>query len=143
MDLLLGTLISVVTGVVVGISTWRVSAAAMRKDELRRIKRDALTALAANRFDLVGDEFTRALNSTAVVFDSSPSVRVALFEFHRCTTERAPEAETGGALLALLRSMFNDLGLEHGDLSDDFLLRPFNVRPSSALPAPDRGRGSS
>lgn len=135
MDVLWGAAASAATGIIVGLATWRVSVDAMRRDELRRMRRDSLTSLAANRYDLQGPEFSRALNSACVVWAESSVVLDALKRFQAAVMSgEADEAQ--GAILNLLRGMAAELGLELGDLSDEFLLTPFNTVPASRLPRP-------
>lgn len=118
-----------------GVATWWITRWRSRLDEKRRMKRQLLTELVANRYDLTGDRFSRALNAAAVVFAESPVVRGAVRNFHQEVSPQGPQPErVQDTLLAMIRVMFDDLGLQHGDLTDDFLLRPFNTRPSSALP---------
>jgi hypothetical protein len=107
------------------------------------MQRELLTELVANRFDLGSSEFRRALNAAAVAFSESQGVRQAIVAFHGSVVS-ANRTEDGiqQKLLAMLRSMFEYLNLPHGDLTDEFLLRPFSTTPPtppvapSALPMP-------
>ena len=131
MSLIIGGGISVPTGVI----TWWITSSRSRLDEKRRMKRELLTQLVSNRYDLWGDNFSQALNAAPVVFSESPLVMVALSEFH--DQVRAPgkiEADTQRKLLTLVRTMFEDLELPHGDLTDEFLLAPFNTRQPVQIP---------
>lgn len=120
-----------VVGIVVALISLRWSTNSLRKQRKYEIKRDVVHDLAGARYDLTGDTFSHALNRAAVVFDDCGTVRDAIREFHECVVTSTPERETQRKLLAMLREMFDDLGLDHGELSDDFLLTPFNTRESS------------
>lgn len=125
-----GGVMSVLTGLV----TWYVTRLRAQLDEKRRMKRDLLTELIANRFDLRGEAFSRAINAVPVVFADSPSVMSAVHDFHAGITADERDAEKDQtALLRLLRELFKDLRLSHGNFSDEFLLRPFNTRRDSAI----------
>ena len=121
-------MMSILTGVI----TWYITRLHSRLDEKRRMKRELLTNLIANRFDLRGDDFSRAINAVPIVFAESPSVMKTLLAFHSGVTAtiRDPQKDQE-ALLGLLRELFNDLELAHGEFSDDLLLRPFNTRQDS------------
>lgn len=126
-----GALMSVVTGVV----TWWITRWRSRLDEKRKMKRQLLTDLVANRYDLKGDPFSRALNAATVVFDDSPNVRTSIRQFHQAVTSSTQDDDVQDALLDMIRMMFDDLDLPHSDLTDDFLLRPFNTRQASSQSA--------
>jgi hypothetical protein len=122
---------SILTGVI----TWWITRSRERLDETRRMQRELLTQLIANRHDLKGELFTQALNGCAVVFAESLAVKDAICEFHaRVTADQRTNAEIEGALLRVIRAMIDYLGLQLGNLPDEFLLTPFNTR-SNSIPA--------
>ncbi len=62
--MILSSLLSGIIGVVI-------STIYYRRHEARKIKLDTLTRVIANRYDLKGDEFSRALNEIFVIFQKS------------------------------------------------------------------------
>jgi hypothetical protein len=98
-----------------------------RRRELRDLKRIALIELAGSRNDVTGPEFSRAINSAALVFDDSPRVRQKLAAFHGVVVKRGADREVQTHLVALFRAMCDAADVPHSDLSDDFLLTPFNT----------------
>lgn len=98
--------------------------------ERRRRRLDTFRRFFSNRYDLLGDEFSRALNEVFVIFNDSEEIMKALSEFHTCITARR-DAED--ALLRLHKAICEDLGISHKPFNDAFFLKPFNTRPSSML----------
>lgn len=99
--------------------------------EKRRFKVDTLKRFAANRYDLKGDEFSRALNEIYVVFNQNRDVMNALQELHERTTAKRPSED---ALVRLYKAMCTDVGVAFGDFNDSFFLTPFNTKATSQLP---------
>ena len=85
------------------LSTWH-----MRRFEARKVKYDTLKKFAANRYDLKGDEFTRAINEIFIVFNKSASVMSGLVAFHQTTVQRGAANDE---LVALFKAMYR-LGRE-------------------------------
>ena len=111
----------------VGISTFY-----YRRHEARKIKLDTLTRVIANRYDLKGDEFSRALNEIFVIFSGSKSVMDAFKIFHEKTISR--DVSNEDALLRLIKVMCDDISIPYDGFNDSFFLRPFNTRPNSQIP---------
>lgn len=130
-----GWAITAGTTIVTGVATWWITRLQARLDEKRRMKRELLTQVIANRYDLKGEAFSQALNGAAVVYADATDVKAQIRSFHALvsSTSRDPD-RIQAALLDVIRAMFDELDLPHDDLSDDFLLTPFNTRPSSAVP---------
>jgi len=124
---------SLTSGVVgVAISTFFYIRHERRKDKL-----DTLRRFSGNRFDLVGDEFSRALNEVFVVFEKSRKVMHALSAYHQqVTAQQSSEDE----LIYLFKVMCDDAGLSYREFNDSFFLRPFNTRPASAITNYSSGR---
>jgi hypothetical protein len=115
--------ISGIVGVI--ISTFFYIRHERRKDKIETLKR-----FMGNRYDLVGDEFSRAINEVFVVFKGSPKVMKALSAYHeKVTANNGSEDE----LIKLFKAMCNDVGLSYIEFNDSFFLRPFNTRPTSAI----------
>lgn len=104
--------------------------------ETKRFKVDTLKRFAANRYDLKGDEFTRALNEILVVFNKNAKVMRDLQTFHDGAT--AGQARDD-ALIRLYKSMCDDVGIRYETFNDSFFFKPFNTRASSQLPPIAKG----
>lgn len=99
-----------------------------RRYEKRRTKIDTLKRFFANRFDLKGDEFSRAINEIFVIFHDSSEVMAALSEFHEKVTSRQSSED---ALLRLHKAMCKDVNINFDRFNDSFFLKPFNTKPDS------------
>ena len=117
------SLISGVVGVV--ISTLFYVRHERRKDRLETLRR-----FMGNRYDLKGDEFSRALNEIFVVYKGSPKVMQALSSYHKKVTG---QQDSEDELIKLLKAMCEDVSLSYNEFNDSFFLRPFNTRPTSTI----------
>lgn len=99
--------------------------------ERRKEKLETLRRFMGNRYDVVGDEFSRALNEVFVVFKDSPKVMQALSAYHQKVVER--QGSDLDELVKLFKSMCDDIGLSYSEFNDSFFLTPFNARPISAI----------
>lgn len=100
--------------------------------ERRRVKVDTLKRFAANRYDLKGDEFSRALNEIFVVFNENTRVMKELQAFHERVSAKQPAEDP---LVQLYKAMCDDVGINYGGFNDSFFLTPFNTKASSQLPS--------
>lgn len=117
----------------VGISTWY-----YRRHQRRRDKLDTLTRLLGYRFDILGPEFSRALNEIFVVFHDSPHVLAALQEFHQVVlTHQAQLAND--KLVSLLKTLCRDVRIDPAAVNDSFFLQPFNITARSTQQLGDVG----
>lgn len=121
---ILSSLLSGIVGVVI-------STVYYRRHEAKKIKLYTLTRVMANRYDLKGDEFSRALNEIFIIFQKSKPVMDALSDFHEKTT--TPGLSNEDALLRLIKAMCDDVSISHEGVNDSFFLRPFNTRQSSQI----------
>lgn len=97
-----------------------------RRHEQRKSKLDTLKRFMANRYDLTGDEFSRALNEIFIAYHGSAKVRSALNRHHKAVT--TPGADSEDELVALIRSMCHDVNVSYREMNDFFFLRHFNTR---------------
>lgn len=116
---LVASLLSGILGV--GVSTWY-----YRRHERYRSKMDTLTRLFGYRFDIVGPDFSRALNEVFVVFHDSPLVLAALQDFHLVTVSRQGEL-ANDKLVSLFTAMCQDVRTDPHTVNDSFYLQPFNT----------------
>jgi hypothetical protein len=110
----------------VGISTWY-----YRRHQRRCDKLDTLTRLLGYRFDILGSEFSRALNEVFVVFHDSQHVLAALQEFHQVVLTRQTQL-ANDKLVSLLKALCHDVDIDPAAVNDSFFLQPFNITAESA-----------
>lgn len=120
---------SVISG---GLMGALVSVIVYGKREKRQFKVDTLKRFAANRYDLRGEEFSRALNEIFVVFHDSPPVVDALSSFHRTMISRQAPNVADDDLMRLFKAMCKDVNIGYERLNDSFFLVPFNVAVESS-----------
>jgi len=121
-------IVTIISSVLSGIVGVIISTIYYRRYEKRRTKIDTLKRFFANRYDLTGDEFSRAINEIFVIFHESPTVMTALSEFHEKVTARQ---NSENKLLQLLKAMCKDVNIGFDKFNDSFFLKPFNTRPGS------------
>jgi len=101
------------------------------KRELVKLRVDTVKRVASNRYDLRGEEFSRALNEVFIVFNDDAEVMQRLREFHEVVTLRRANPEPNEKLVALFLSMCRSARLQ---CDQSLVLHPFNTRPSSMWP---------
>lgn len=104
------------------------------KREKRHFKMDTLKRFAANRYDLRGEEFSRALNEIFVVFNENTQVMRALSAFHERIMARQLGGGTDDLLISLYKAMCKDVGVDYEHFNDSFFMTPFNTKQSSQVP---------
>jgi len=120
--------LTIITSVISGIIGVIISTVFYVRHERRKDKLETLRRFMGNRYDLVGDEFSRALNEIFVMFKGSPKVMQALSAYHeKVTGQQGSEDE----LIKLFKTMCDDVSVSYGEFNDSFFLRPFNTRPTS------------
>lgn len=102
-----------------------------RRFETKKFKMDTVKKFVANRYDLKGDEFSRALNEIFLVFNNSEKVMVELEAFHSKITTGQPADDS---LVGLMRALCIEVDIDSTKFKDSFFLHPFNTRPSSSTP---------
>ena len=117
---LISSLLSGIIGVI--ISTYY-----YRKYENRKTKIDTFKNFVANRYDLKGDNFIKAINEIFVVFQDSEEVLNSLKQFHE-TTVSQQTALSNDHLVALFKSMCRNLNINPNKYSESMFLIPFNYR---------------
>ena len=122
--------VTIIASVISGIAGVVISTVFYVRHERRKDKIETLRRFMGNRYDIVGDEFSRALNEIFVVFKRSPKVIQALSAYHQKVTGRQSSEDE---LIKLFKAMCDDVGLSYSEFNDSFFLRPFNTRPTSAI----------
>lgn len=93
------------------------------------MKLKTLKDFAGYRYDLRGENFTRALNEIFIVFSDSTKVKEALKKFHEKIVSPMRSDILGNQyFVELFKSMCEDLNIKTSDFTDTFLLTPFNVK---------------
>lgn len=123
MSIFLTILIALITGLIGAlVSSWIY----IRRDN-RMFKVQTLKKFAANRYHLMGDKFTEALNEIFVVFNDSKDVINELENFHEIVVSGRAEGLRKKALINLFKAMCRDTNIKYRDLDDSFFLTPFNA----------------
>ena len=99
-----------------------------RRYEKRRTKIDTFKRFFSNRYDLKGDEFSRAINEIFVVFHDSEEVLSALRAHHQKVVDKQ---NSEGELIRLHKAMCKNVNISFDKFNDSFFLKRFNTRPSS------------
>jgi len=117
----------IIASLISGLISVIVSTVYYKKHEryLRKLK--TLKDFAGYRWDIMGPNFTRALNEIFIVFKDSKKVKSDLMQFHRTITSRNIEIANDD-LIKLFKSMCEDLKINPDEFSESFFLKPFNAR---------------
>lgn len=118
--IIIASLLSGIIGVIV-------STIYYRKHERYQMKLKTLKDFASYRWNLMGPNFTKALNEIFIVFQDSEQVTSALTQFHKTITSKNTELANDD-LIKLFKSMCKDLKIDTNKFSESFFLKPFNVR---------------
>ena len=87
-----------------------------------------LKKFAANRYDILGEQFTESLNEIFVVFNDSPIVMKELNDFHNIVTNRQGTDSANDGLVRLYKAMCKETKIKYDHFNDSFFLKPFNVK---------------
>ena len=109
------------------------------KRERQRQRLNVLHDLVANRHDITGEPFTRALNAVSTAYYDVRDVLSALTAFHEAVTRRDGTDIANDKLVKLWRAMCTAAGVDQSLLTDSFFLQPFNVRTSTKEQFPNIG----
>ncbi len=120
MDLIVIVTTALISALASGLVGVLLSTAYYRRHERRRQRYETLRHLMANRFDVMGDGFSQALNESMVTYADSPRTMAVLRKFLRNRTNQG--------LSTLLRTMASEAGLPTKNLDDEMLLTAFNLR---------------
>jgi len=129
-------LIVIIAAIISGLLGVIISVICYRRHEkyLRKLK--TLKDFAGYRYDLSGENFTRALNEIFIVFSDSAKVKQALKKFYenRMTPSSAQSSTLADQyLVELFKSMCEDLNIKTSDFTDSFFLTAFNVKKGTTL----------
>ncbi len=119
--------VTIISSLITGIVGVIISTIYYRKYEKYQMKLKTLKDFAAYRWDLTGPNFSKALNEIFIVFQDSEKVKSALMQFHRTITSKNTELANDD-LIKLFKSMCDDLKINTNEFSENFFLKPFNVR---------------
>jgi len=108
MDVTTSIIVTLVSSLISGIVAVIISIVYYRRYEKRRTKIDTLKRFFANRYDLKGDEFSRAINEIFVIFHDSEEVLSALRAFHQRIIDKQNSEDE---LLRLHKAMCNAVNI--------------------------------
>jgi len=99
------------------------------RQEKMKFKRDICLQLIANRHDLKGDEFTRALNSIIFAFNDDMTVIEKFKIFNDGIMSGSRDLDTTNLkLVFLIKAMLKHLKMEVNDIEDKYYLMTFNPK---------------
>jgi hypothetical protein len=99
------------------------------RNELYNKKLEVLADFAGNRYDIMGEKFTQALNRAFIIYNNSEEVLLAIKNFHDYTLQNNRSNELANQkLLELFKAMCHDLGINTNNLNDNYFLMPFNIK---------------
>ncbi|GGI23663.1 DUF6680 family protein [Pedobacter mendelii] len=125
----LNVLFIVVTSLASGLVGVIISNRFFIKHERIKFKRDICLQLIANRNDLKGDEFTKALNSIIFAFNDDNAVIEKFCIFNDCIMTRNCDLDTSNRnLLMVIKAMLKHLNMEVKDIDDKYYLITFNPK---------------
>jgi len=131
-------IVTVASSLLSGIIAVIISIAYYRRHEKRQTKIDTFKRFFSNRYDLKGDEFSRAINEIFVIFHDCEEVVSALQAFHQKVTNKQNSEDE---LLKLHKAMCKGVNISFDKFNDSFFLRPFNTRVNGmAQPIAEPGR---
>lgn len=100
----------------------------LRRDK-KMFKVQTLKKFGANRYDVLGDNFSQALNEIFVVFNDSPKVMKKLDNYHKIISKENGSSEPANdALVLLYKAMCDATKTNYKHLNDSFFLKPFNSK---------------
>ena len=100
-----------------------------RKHERYHMKLKTLLDFAKYRYDVMGPDFTKALNEIFVTFNNSKKVIEALEKFHENSMKGYRDNNLSNKLLVnLFKEMCDELNIDSKKLGDLFFLNPFNLK---------------
>lgn len=117
---ILSSLISGLIGV--GVSAWF-----FYKLERHKLKLDLARRLLGNRYSIMGDDFSCAMNEVLVVFaDSEDVLQKTARLYETIQTQGKPNVD--GALIDFLKAVCKNSGLTQITLNDTYFIKTFNAR---------------
>jgi len=123
-------LMTVISSLLSGIVGVVISTIYYRKHETHKIKVDTARRLLGARYDILGEDFTQAINEVFVVFNSSKDVMNALADFHQVATSRQTQI-ANDKLVTLFKCICDDVGIRYRQFNDSYFLQPFNPNPKT------------
>lgn len=123
MYFLLQIILSVISGVIGVVLT----IIFQRKFMLYDLKREVLIQFVENRFNIRGDEFTKALNKIHAVYTNNLDVIKAVDDFHRLILGKSISTDSANQkLYQIYLMMCNSIKIK--PMSETQFLMPFNVK---------------
>lgn len=120
MELILTSLISGLLGAFA-------SAYLFLRYEQKKYRLDTAKKLFGNRYDLNGDEFSRAMNEVYFVFHHNAKVLRAV-EALFISLDVPGKPQVNDAITTLLKTICDDVGVNYRTLNESYMLKVFNQK---------------
>jgi hypothetical protein len=119
--------VTIISSLLSGLIGVGVSILVVYKLERHKLKLDLARRLLGNRFNIQGDDFSRALNEVLAVFADKPIVLKKMEKLYEVLqTPGKPAADS--ALIDFLKEVCKSSGLTQATLNDGYFLKTFNSR---------------
>lgn len=119
-------LITILSSLISGIAGVAISIIYHKKAEKRQEKINTLKQFVGYRYNLKGEQFTKALNEIFVVFQDSQAVLDKLNAFHEVIVSGQVNI-ANDKLIALFKEMCKDISIDPGKFSESLFLKAFNT----------------
>ncbi|WP_299002830.1 DUF6680 family protein [uncultured Shewanella sp.] len=95
--------------------------------EKKKYRLDTAKKLFGNRHNITGFEFSQAINEVYFVFNHNPKVLHRIENlFNITSTENIKSEQINDAVVSLLKSICDDIGVNYKTLNESFMLKVFN-----------------
>ncbi|TMO85493.1 hypothetical protein [Pseudoalteromonas ruthenica] len=120
MELIFASLISGLIGALA-------SAYLFLKYEKKKFRLDTAKKLFGNRYDLNGDEFSRAMNEVYFVFHHNEKVLRAVEKLFEAL-DVPGKPHVNDSITTLLKAICDDVGVNYKTLNESYMLKVFNQK---------------
>ena len=118
MELIFASLISGLLGAIA-------SAFLFLRYEKKKFRLETAKKLFGNRFDLNGDEFSRAMNEVYFVFHKNPKVLKSVEELFKAL-DVPGKPHVDDSIVTMLKAICDDVGVNYKTLNESYMLKVFN-----------------
>lgn len=120
-------LVTIIAALISGLIGVLISARFFSRLEKRKLKIDTARRLLGYRYDVTSEQFSVAINEVFVVFGDSSKVLKAMQDFYEALSAPGkPHADE--RLVTFLKTICEDVGIVHKDISDAYFRKTFNLR---------------
>ncbi|MBI2355144.1 MAG: hypothetical protein HYV06_08965 [Deltaproteobacteria bacterium] len=119
--------VAIISSLISGLVGVAVSAWFFYKLERHKLKLDLARRLLGNRFSILGDNFSCAMNEVIAVFADSPEVLEKMGRLYEAL-QVPGKPNANGALMDFLKAVCKSSGLTQATLNDGYLIKTLNAR---------------